>query len=165
MHLPENLRNELKIPLGELIKNNDSTKLSLIKQIYAENPVITIGDATSEILINMGLVPFLQIVDGKEKRRERELPLDDSIATHLSCVNPPGELTQESIDTIKKSFNSKPPIRVLVDGEEDLLVLTTCLFSPQNYVIMYGQPNEGLVIVRITNEVREKVQNIVNSMK
>ena len=165
MHLPENLRNELKIPLGELIKNNDSAKVRIIKQIYAENPVVTIGDATSEILINMGLVPFLQIVDGKEKRRERELPLDDSIATHLSCVNPPGELTQESIDTIKKSFNSKPPIRVLVDGEEDLLVLPTCLFSPQNYVIMYGQPNEGLVIVRITNEVREKVQNIVNSMK
>ena len=165
MHLPENLRNELKIPLGELIKNNDSAKVRIIKQIYAENPVVTIGDSTSEILINMGLVPFLQIVDGKEKRRERELPLDDSIATHLSCVNPPGELTQESIDTIKKSFNSKPPIRVLVDGEEDLLVLPTCLFSPQNYVIMYGQPNEGLVIVRITNEVREKVQNIVNSMK
>ena len=165
MHLPENLRNELKIPLGELIKNNDSAKVRIIKQIYAENPVVTIGDATSEILINMGLVPFLQIVDGKEKRRERELPLDDSIATHLSCVNPPGELTQESIDIIKKSFNSKPPIRVLVDGEEDLLVLPTCLFSPQNYVIMYGQPNEGLVIVRITNEVREKVQNIVNSMK
>ena len=139
--------------------------MRIIKQIYAENPVVTIGDATSEILINMGLVPFLQIVDGKEKRRERELPLDDSIATHLSCVNPPGELTQESIDTIKKSFNSKPPIRVLVDGEEDLLVLPTCLFSPQNYVIMYGQPNEGLVIVRITNEVLEKVQNIVNSMK
>ena len=165
MHLPENLRNELKIPLGELIKNNDSAKVRIIKQIYAENPVVTIGDATSEILINMGLVPFLQIVDGKEKRRDRELPLDDSIATHLSCVNPPGELTQESIDIIKKSFNSKPPIRVLVDGEEDLLVLPTCLFSSQNYVIMYGQPNEGLVIVRITNEVREKVQNIVNSMK
>ena len=165
MHLQENLRNELKIPLGDLIKNTDSAKVRIIKQIYAENPVVTIGDATSEILINMGLVPFLQIVDGKEKRRERELPLDDSIATHLSCVNPPGELTQESIDTIKKSFNSKPPIRVLVDGEEDLLVLPTCLFSPQNYVIMYGQPNEGLVIVRITNEVREKVQNIVNSMK
>ena len=165
MHLPENLRNELKIPLGELIKNNDSTKLSLIKQIYAENPVITIGDATSEILIKMGLVPFLQIVDGKEKRHERELPLDDSIVTNLYCVNPPGEITQESIDIIKKSFNAKPPIRILVDGEEDLLVLPTCLFSPESYVVMYGQPNEGLVIVRITNEVREKVQNIVNSMK
>ena len=165
MHLPENLRDELKIPLGILIKNDDSEKTRVIKQIYAESVVITIGDATSELLIKMGLIPFLQIVDGKEKRHDRELPVNDSIVTNLYCVNPPGELTQQSIDTVKKSFNSKPPIRILVDGEEDLLVLPACLFSPENSVVMYGQPNEGLVIVRITNEIREKIQKIVNSMK
>ena len=165
MHLPENLRDELKIPLGLLIKNDDSEKARIIKQIYAENVVITIGDATSELLIKMGLIPFLQIVDGKEKRHDRELPVNDSIVTSLYCVNPPGGLTQQSIDTIKKSFNSKPPIRILVDGEEDLMVLPACLFSPENSVVMYGQPNEGLVIVRITNEIREKIQKIVNSMK
>ena len=165
MHLPENLRDELKIPLGILIKNDDSEKTRVIKQIYAESVVITIGDATSELLIKMGLIPFLQIVDGKEKRHDRELPVNDSIVTNLYCVNPPGELTQQSIDTVKKSFNSKPPIRILVDGEEDLLVLPACLFSPENSVVMYGQPNEGLVIVRITNETREKIQKIVNSMK
>ncbi len=165
MHLPENLRDELKTPLGILIKNDDSEKARVIKQIYAESVVITIGDATSELLIKMGLIPFLQIVDGKEKRHDRELPVNDSIVTNLYCVNPPGELTQQSIDTVKKSFNSKPPIRILVDGEEDLLVLPACLFSPENSVVMYGQPNEGLVIVRITNETREKIQKIVNSMK
>tara|TARA_B110000014_G_scaffold155158_1_gene108823 strand:- start:8 stop:505 length:498 start_codon:yes stop_codon:yes gene_type:complete len=165
LHLPENLRDELKIPLGILIKNDDSEKTRVIKQIYAESVVITIGDATSELLIKMGLIPFLQIVDGKEKRHDRELPVNDSIVTNLYCVNPPGELTQQSIDTVKKSFNSKPPIRILVDGEEDLLVLPACLFSPENSVVMYGQPNEGLVIVRITNETREKIQKIVNSMK
>ena len=165
MHLPENLRDELKIPLGILIKNNDPEKVQIIKQIYTENIVITIGDATSEMLIKLGLIPFLQIVDGKEKRHERELPVDSSVVTNLHCVNPAGELTQQSIDTIKKSFNSKPPIRILVDGEEDLMVLPACLFSPENSVVMYGQPNEGLVIVRITNEIREKIQKIVNSMK
>ena len=165
MHLPENLRNKLKIPLGRLIKNNDPEKVQIIKQIHTENIVITIGDATSEMLIKLGLIPFLQIVDGKEKRHERELPVDSSVVTNLHCVNPAGELTQQSIDTIKKSFNSKPPIRILVDGEEDLMVLPACLFSPENSVVMYGQPNEGLVIVRITNEIREKIQKIVNSMK
>ena len=165
MHLPENLRNKLKIPLGRLIKNNDPEKVQIIKQIHTENIVITIGDATSEMLIKLGLIPFLQIVDGKEKRHEREFPVDISVVTNLHCVNPAGELTQQSIDTVKKSFNSKPPIRILVDGEEDLMVLPACLFSPENSVVMYGQPNEGLVIVRITNEIREKIQKIVNSMK
>jgi len=165
LHLPENLRDELKTPLGLLIKNDDSEKAHVIKQLYAENVVITVGNATSELLIKIGLIPFLQIVDGKEKRHDRELPVNDSIVTNLYCVNPPGELTQQSIDTVKKSFNSKPPIRILVDGEEDLMVLPACLFSPENSVVMYGQPNEGLVIVRITNEIREKIQKIVNSMK
>ena len=165
MYLPENLRGELKTPLGTLIKNTDTKKSQIIKEIYAENVVITIGDATSELLINMDLIPFLQIIDGKEKRHERELPTDTSLVTHLHCVNPAGELTQDSIDTIKKSFASKPPIRILVDGEEDLLVLPTCILAPENYVIMYGQPNEGLVIVRITSELQEKVQKMVDSMK
>ena len=79
MHLPENLRDELKIPLGTLIKNDDTKKSQTIKEIYAKYIVITIGDATTELLINMGLVPFLQIVDGKEKRHERELPIDLSL--------------------------------------------------------------------------------------
>ena len=164
MNLSENLRQELKTPLGELIKNSNPDKEKLIKKVYSEKIVITVGDATSEILVKMGLIPFLQIVDGKEKRHERDLPIDDSITTSLQCNNPAGEITQESLDIIKKSFSLKSPIRIVVNGEEDLLVIPVCLFAPENCVVMYGQPNEGLVIVEITSKVREKVQNIVNSI-
>ena len=165
MDLSENLREELKTPLGELIKDSNSDKEKIIKKIYSEKIVVTVGDATSELLIKMGLVPFLQIVDGKEKRHERDLPINDSVVTTINCKNPAGEITQQSMDTIKKSLNSKPPIRIIVDGEEDLLVIPVCLFAPENCAVMYGQPNEGLVIVEITNQIRQKVQNIVNSMK
>ena len=164
MNLSENLRQELKTPLGELIKNSNPDKEKLIKKIYSEKIVITVGDATSEILVKMGLIPFLQIIDGKEKRHERDLPIDDSITTSLQCNNPAGEITQESLDIIKKSFSLKSPIRIVVNGEEDLLVIPVCLFAPENCVVMYGQPNEGLVIVEITSKLREKVQNIVNSI-
>ena len=164
MNLSENLRQELKTPLGELIKNSNPDKEKLIKKVYSEKIVITVGDATSEILVKMGLIPFLQIIDGKEKRHERDLPIDDSITTSLQCNNPAGEITQESLDIIKKSFSLKSPIRIVVNGEEDLLVIPVCLFAPENCVVMYGQPNEGLVIVEITSKLREKVQNIVNSI-
>ena len=70
-----------------------------------------------------------------------------------------------SFNLLKTIFDQKPPIRLLVDGEEDLLVLPVCLFAPANSVVMYGQPNEGLVIAEITDEVRDKVQKIVNQMK
>ena len=165
MDLSENLREELKIPLGELIKDSNPDKENIIKKIYSEKIVVTVGDATSELLIKMGLVPFLQIVDGKEKRHERDLPINDSVITTINCKNPAGEITQQSMDTIKKSLDSKPPIRIIVDGEEDLLVMPVCLFAPENCVVMYGQPDEGLVIVEITSQIRQKVQNIVNSIK
>jgi len=165
LFLPENLRNELKIPLGKLFLNSSSEKEDYIQKIYSEKVIITVGDATSELLIGMGLIPLLHIVDGQEKREERSLPSADSINTELSVKNNPGEISPESFNLIKNIFEQKPPIRLLVDGEEDLLVLPVCLFAPENSVVMYGQPNEGLVIADITNELREKVQKIVNQMK
>ena len=165
MILPENLRNELKIPLGELILNSSSEKENHIRSVCSEKVVITVGDATSELLLAMGLTPLLHIVDGQEKRERRSLPLADLINTELTVKNNPGEISSDSFNLIKTIFEQKPPIRLLVDGEEDLLVLPVCLFAPENSVVMYGQPNEGLVIAEITDEVREKVQKIVNQMK
>ena len=165
MILPENLRDELKIPLGKLIPDSSSEKQSYIRKIYSEKVVITVGDATSQLLLDMGLIPLLHIIDGQEKRQKRSPPSTDSINTEISVKNNAGEISNESFNLIKNIFDQKPPIRLVVNGEEDLLVLPVCLFAPQNSVVMYGQPNEGLVITEITNEIREKVQKIVNQMK
>ena len=165
MILPENLRNELKIPLGKLISNSSSEKESYIRKIYSEKVIITVGDATSQLLLDMGLIPLLHIVDGQEKRQKRLPPLANSINTEVTVKNNAGEISDESFNLIKNIFDQKPPIRLLVNGEEDLLVLPVCLFAPENSVVMYGQPNEGLVITEITNEIREKIQKIVNQMK
>jgi len=52
-----------------------------------------------------------------------------------------------------------------VNGEEDLLVIPVCIYAPDNSVVMYGQPNEGLVIVKITPEIRNKTQTLLKSME
>ena len=53
------------------------------------------------------------------------------------------------------------PVRITVNGEEDLLVLPVCIHAPDNAIVMYGQPNEGLVLVEITDtEIRNKTTNI-----
>ena len=51
-----------------------------------------------------------------------------------------------------------------MNGEEDLLVLQICIEAPDKSVVMYGQPNEGLVIVEIMPDVRAKVQKLLNLM-
>ena len=164
MKLPENLRDQLKTPLGDLIKEENVNKENILTKIGSEPIVITVGDRTTENMINLGIMPQIQIVDGLEKRNQRLVPKDDTINTNLSCKNPPGEITEESMQVIQKAFSCESPVRIIVDGEEDLLVLPVCIFAPENSVVMYGQPNEGLVIVHITPDIQAKVQKILDVM-
>jgi len=164
LKLPENLRHQLKIPLGDLIKEENVNKKNMLSKIGLESLVITVGDRTTENMINLGIMPQIQIIDGLEKRNKRLVPTDDAINTNLFCKNPPSEITEESIQVIQKAFSSEPPVRITVDGEEDLLVLPVCMSAPENSVVMYGQPSEGLVIVHITPEIRAKVQKILDVM-
>jgi hypothetical protein len=164
LQLPDNLRDQLKNPLGNLISDNDPNKENIIKEISAESVLITVGDRTTENMLQLGLKPQIQIIDGLEKRNRRVVPTDDAVNTNLSCRNPPGEITEESMQVIQKAFSSEPPVRITVDGEEDLLVLPVCMYAPENSVVMYGQPNEGLVLIHVTPEIQAKVQKILDSM-
>lgn len=164
MKLPESLREQLKTPLGILLPNKEVNKNNIQKHLSEKTFLITVGDATTENMINLGIVPSLQIVDSQEKRKERKSIAIKGVNTTLSCKNPAGQITKESISTIKNGFSSKPPVRISVDGEEDLLVIPACIFAPVNSVVMYGQPNEGLVIVKIDREIRNKAQKILDSM-
>ena len=56
------------------------------------------------------------------------------------------------------------PVRITVMGEEDLLVLPVCIYAPDNSIVLYGQPNEGLVLVEISTEIRNKVQTLLDLM-
>jgi len=164
LKLSDDLHDQLKNPLGNLISDNDPNKENIIKKISNESIIITVGDRTTENLLQLGLKPHVQIVDGLEKRSKRVVPTDDKTNTKLFCKNPPGEITTESMKVIQEAFSTEPPVRILVDGEEDLLVIPVCIYAPENAVVMYGQPNEGLVIVTVTPEIRAKVQKILDTM-
>lgn len=163
MHLPDNLRDKLKKPLGVLLKDSDITKESILKYTSAESFVISVGDATTERLIKFGIMPSIQIVDGLEKRTKRDLP-SGNVKTTLNCNNPAAQITIESLHTIKKALQSPMPVRITVTGEEDLLVLPVVVYAPKNSIVLYGQPNEGLVIVVINEKIRERAQSIMDSM-
>ena len=165
MKLPENLREQLKIPLGKLLLESEANKENIKRNLPENSYIITVGDKTTEKMIEFDLVPSLQIIDGQEKRVKRELPKELNIATSLTCDNPAAEITTQSIDVIKKAFESPSPVRITVNGEEDLLVIPVCVFAPENSVVLYGQPNEGLVIVPITAEIRNKTQTLLDSME
>ncbi len=164
MKLPDSLRAQLKIPLGILLPESQADKTNIKKHLSENSYIITVGDRTTEKMIEFGLIPSLQIIDSKEKRAKREPP-KLSNATELIVDNPAAEITTQSIDIIKKAFTMQPPVRLSVNGEEDLLVIPVCIYAPKNAIILYGQPNEGLVIVKITPEIRNKTQKLLDSME
>lgn len=163
MRLPDNLRDQLKKPLGILLLDSDATQDNISKNIPLGSFVITVGDATTEKMIQFGFNPSLQIVDSLEKRNKRDLP-EGEPSTILTCKNPAAEITPESISVIQKAFDMTPPVRIIVSGEEDLLVLPVAVYAPKNSVILYGQPNQGLVIVNVTEEVRNRARSIMDLM-
>ena len=165
MKLPDNLREQLKIPLGLLLLESEANKKNIQNHISENSFIITVGDRTTEKMIEFGLIPSLQIIDGQEKRIKRNIPENFDVSTLLRCDNPAAEITNQSIETIKKAFVSQTPVRITVNGEEDLLVIPVCIHAPENSVVMYGQPNEGLVIVKITPEIRNKTQKLLDSME
>lgn len=154
----------MKIPLGILLPGSQANKENILKHIEQNSYIITVGDRTTEKMIDFDLIPSLQIVDGLEKREKRDPPKLAN-ATEMTVDNPPAEITSQSIGVIKKAFFIESPIRILVNGEEDLLVLPVCVHAPENSVVLYGQPNEGLVIVKITSEIRNKAQSLLDLME
>ena len=164
MKLPDSLRDQLKTPLGILLPIGQDNKENIQKYLLDESYIITVGDRTTEKMIEYGIIPSLQIIDGFEKRKQREFPKLGN-ASELMIDNPAAEITLQSIEIIKKAFEMTPPIRLTVNGEEDLLVLPVCIHAPKNSVVLYGQPNKGLVLVEITAEIRNKAQTLLDMMK
>jgi len=162
--LPDSLRDQLKIPLGILLPVGQDNKENIQKYILDDSYIITVGDKTTEKMIDFDLIPSLQIIDGLEKRQKREL-LELGNASELIIDNPPAEITLQSIEIIKKAFTMNSPVRLTVNGEEDLLVLPVCIHAPEHSIVLYGQPNQGLVLVQITTEIRNKAQTLLNLMK
>jgi uncharacterized protein (UPF0218 family) len=156
----------LKEPFGILIRDNEVTAHLVTEILNKAQKVITVGDTTTEKLVGFGHVPYISVTDCKEKRvikaSKFEYPVDKII--HLQ--NKPGELSEQVVMEVRKLIlgneysNSK--IRIIIDGEEDLVALPFLMYCPNDWVICYGQPNEGLVIVQATEDSRKKAALIFN---
>lgn len=169
MRLTEALREKLKTPFGKLYKGQGEACLSKVVKSLGKPPrIIAIGDMTTYYLIKAGIVPDMCLVDDITMR----LPVDHAVkrgTAHesfkdLAVKNPPGVVTGELMDMIRDNMDSPVPVRIFVDGEEDLAVIPACLYAPIGSVVIYGQPNEGVVAVVVTVEKRKETEAIVREM-
>lgn len=150
--LPTRYREEFRKPLGEIF--TDIKDISL-----KERRVIVVGDVTFWNLKKRGVSPFLAVVDLRTQRKRMKLNLRGTI----KVKNPPGNITMELWESIREGMKSGGII--VVEGEEDLAVIPCILEGRSGDIILYGQPNRGVVKVEINKESKEIARKLLNLME
>jgi uncharacterized protein (UPF0218 family) len=150
-----------------LIEGSCEKTMELLKKLIQEekpSAVISVGDIVSLHMIKHGIVLDVLIVDNKTMRKPIPPITVDSDQT-LSAKNPPGMITDEAWDVIKRAVNQKGLTKVIIEGEEDLLTVVTVLSAPKDALVIYGQPNKGIVVVKVNEETKKQMHNILDAME
>jgi uncharacterized protein (UPF0218 family) len=165
--LTPELRRKLKKPLGILIRGSFSGTVKKFRDIgEREKPprIISVGDTVSKNLVENNIFPQLSIVDNRVMRKSIK-PIELGADETAMVKNPPGTITEEAFTAVQEALESSRRVKIVVDGEEDLLTLIAVLHAPEDSFIVYGQPREGVVIVKATREKKAEVAEILEAME
>lgn len=164
LELPDELRPLLKRPLGQLF-SSIATAIERLQQLRPTR-LIAVGDIVTVELLEAGLKPDVAVVDFLVMRS----PVDKKIRRTIDSFdvkivrvkNSAGTITQELRTALDEA---KPPLKIIVEGEEDLATLPAVLSAPPGSVVVYGQPGEGIVIVEVTEPKRREFEMLLEQFK
>ena len=159
--LPEDQRGELKDPLGRVYTDTDA----LLEAATA--PVVAVGDIVTYHLLQAGVHPDVALVDGRTEREAVDREITDAIEgfdRHLDVENPPATLTEPLLTALREGFAAGSTL-LRVDGEEDLATLPAVLAAPDGASVVYGQPREGMVHVRVDAEARSHARELLGVLE
>jgi len=159
LKLDKSLRSRLKKPFGRLLKDVRDLETS-------SHMLICVGDRVSEEALNAGLRPKIIVYDGKVMREDVEIPsvILDYPGREVRVKNPPGSLTSEVFEVLEEALGSDSQSKIFVDGEEDMVSVAAVSLAPLGSTVIYGQPDEGLVVVEVNEDSKMKVEKIMEQM-
>ncbi len=164
LKLPDEARQLLKRPLGQLFPNVTAA-IERLRQLHPPR-LIAVGDVVTAELLEGGLRPDVAVVDMRVMR----LPADEKTkrvvetfeAKVVHVKNQAGTITPELCKALEAA---RPPLKIVVEGEEDLATLPAVLSAPLGSVVVYGQPVEGLVLVEVTEPKRREFETLLKQFK
>lgn len=168
--LKEEDREQFKKPIGKVIKNLKSIE----KILKNKSMVVAIGDIVVLNLFEKGITADVSIIDYRTRRhiisseqKEVLLKLQNSNNT-LTANNFPGTIERRAVGLINKSltnfFETGKKQVILIEGEEDLLTIPAILLSPLESIVLYGQPNVGVVVVTITERRKKEIKYLFSKL-
>ncbi|MBS7609059.1 GTP-dependent dephospho-CoA kinase family protein [Candidatus Bathyarchaeota archaeon] len=167
--LSPELMPKFKEPFGLLIPGPPEATIPTLRKLLSKekaSKIIAVGDVVSKSLRDSGIKGNLYVTDDKVMR-ERIRPLDFKGLGSMEVLrifNPPGRLMAEAFQAIDNALRSPNPVRIVVEGEEDLLVLPAVILAPTDSLVLYGQPGKGLVVVRVTCEKKREALELYRAM-
>jgi len=166
-NLTPELRLKLKQPLGTLVRGSFTETINrFTEMVRKEQPtsIIAVGDTVSENLAKSHILANLSIIDNKCMRRRVQLiTLETENTYHVR--NPRGTITKEAIEAVHEALHSNHQTKIVVEGEEDLLTLIAIMNAPQESLVVYGQPHEGIVVVKVTEDKKTEISELLKAMK
>jgi hypothetical protein len=157
--LPDAIRSEFKEPFGPVY-----TDVTDLLEAVDEGPLVAVGDVVTAHLLRAGRAPDVSVVDGRTKREavsdETAAALED-LPTGTSVTNPPAELSEAMLRALVEALDASGPQVLDVEGEEDLATLPAVVAAPDGASVVYGQPDVGMVLVRVTPETRETMRELL----
>ena len=163
--LPDGLRHELQRPWGPVVDTGT------LERMLGDDVVLAVGDVVSLTLQEIGITPRLFVCDYRTQRGADDARYRDALAdwgaTEYRVRNPPASVTREAWNGVRDALRSDadPPVRIVVDGEEDLLGIPCFLEAPVGAVVLYGAPGRGVVVVSIDAAFQAKVADSVGRME
>jgi uncharacterized protein (UPF0218 family) len=156
----------LKGPLGQLVAGTASECNRAIKQAQeTERPrrLILVGDTVSRNAVQYGIEPDVIIIDKREKRGQA-VDFTHKKARVFRTRNEAGTIDLLAWNVVAEAVEKGSSV-VIVDGEEDLLTLAAVVVAPLGSVVVYGQPEVGIVLIRVSAEKKDEIMAIVDSMQ
>ncbi len=163
--LPDRDRGLLKTPKGAIYSTKDGRpEEAVINRLNAEKPpcVIAVGDVTSTSLISEGFTPDVCVIDGITKRGQ----FDERPTAEIEYViyNPAAVIYPEAWSTMNTAIQDGKKSLIVVEGEEDLMGFPAVLLAETGSVMLYGQPDVGIVWVPVTKENKKITRDLLENM-
>ncbi|KYC53695.1 MAG: hypothetical protein AMQ74_00314 [Candidatus Methanofastidiosum methylothiophilum] len=163
--LTESLKLKLKSPVGLLIEGDVESVIERLIPMIQDKRIVSVGDVVSYNLIEHGVYPELIIVDGKSLRKE----FGDIVECEntVTVENPQSQITGELWIEIERFLKDKTKRfkKIFVEGEEDLAVMPAILHANEGTVVLYGQPEKGVVIIEVTEQKKKEISDYINEME
>ena len=154
-YLKDDYRKILKQTFGVPILGKQEEVIKKYEAYLAKNTfekIVTVGDYTS-----LSLFSNVKIFDKKTKRKS----IQNNLKYAFSFTNLPGTINKDCWNIIIEALTKNE--NIFVKGEEDLLLIPTILLAKDNTLIVYGLPNEGISLIKVSSEVKQTFQNLLNN--